>query len=41
MALEPKEIPALLFWFLLSGIAIYATTKALGKVSQQIEKTFD
>jgi len=34
--LEPQEIPPLLFWFLVSGIAIYATSKALGKVSEKV-----
>jgi len=37
MALEGKEILPLLFWFLVSGVAIYATSKALGKVSQTID----
>ena len=37
MGLEGREVFPLLFWFLVSGVAIYATSKALGKVSQQIE----
>ncbi len=37
MTLEGKEVLPLLFWFLISGVAIYATSKALGKVGEQIE----
>ena len=41
MAIEGKELPALIFWFLVSGIAIYATSKALGKVSEKIGDIFE
>lgn len=34
--LEAKEIPSLLFYFLLSGIAIYVTSKLVGQVSKKI-----
>jgi len=40
MSVETREIPALLFWFLVSGIAIYVTSKLIGKVSSQIENVF-
>jgi len=40
MAVETKEIPALVFWFLISGIAIYATSKVLGKVNEKIHDVF-
>jgi len=40
MPVEPNEIPKLLFWFLVSGIAIYATSKALSKVNAQIAAVF-
>ena len=36
MAVETKEVIPLIFWFLVSGIAIYATSKALGKVSEKV-----
>ena len=40
MALETREIPKLLFWFLISGIAIYITSKAIGKVGEEISAVF-
>ncbi len=40
MAIEPKEIIPLIFWFLISGIAIYATSKVLGKVNEKIHTVF-
>ena len=38
MALEAREIPTLLFWFLLSGVAIYITAQIVGKVKDEITK---
>ena len=40
MPVETREIPELLFWFLISGIAIYVTSKILGKVNEQIANVF-
>jgi len=36
MAIEGREVFPLLFWFLVSGISIYATSRALGKVSDKV-----
>ena len=40
MALEAREIPKILFYFLLSGIAIYVTAQIVGKVKDEITNTF-
>ncbi len=41
MALKAEEIPELLFWFLLSGVAIYATSLVVGKVGEKIKLIFE
>jgi len=40
MPLETREIPSLIFWFFVSGVAIYATSKVLGKVNEKIHTVF-
>ena len=36
MAIEPSEIPKILFLFFLSGVAIYITAEIIGKVKNEI-----
>lgn len=40
MAVEGREVIPLIFWFFLSGVAIWATAKVLGKVNEKINTTF-
>lgn len=36
MAVEPREIPALIFWIFVAGLAFFAAAKATGKVSERV-----
>jgi len=38
MALEAKEIPSLIFWFLVVGIGFYVAAKATEKVSERVSE---
>jgi len=40
MALETREIPSLLFWILLAGVAYIVAAKITGEVSKQITAVF-
>jgi len=40
MALETNEIPKLLFWIFLAGVAYIVVAKITGKVGDQISAVF-
>jgi len=40
MALETSEIPKLIFWIFLAGIAFVVAAKITGKVGQEVSAVF-